>query len=138
MIVIDASVLAVALADDDKDGDAARARLMTEHSLHAPELLDVEVASVWRRQVHNGELPERRARLAMVDLDELPVHRYPHREMVGAAWLLRDNLTIYDALYVVLADLLGCTLLTGDRRLARAPALPCTVEVFSPDSRGEK
>ena len=50
MIVVDASVLAVAVADDGKDGDHARARLRGEH-LAAPELLDLEVTSVLRRQM---------------------------------------------------------------------------------------
>jgi hypothetical protein len=33
------------------------------------------------------------------------------------------NLTPYDACYVTLARNLGCPLVTGDRRLARAPGL---------------
>ena len=58
--------------------------------------------------------------------------RYPH---VGAladlAWTCRDNLTFYDALYVALAVRLDVPLLTGDRRLARAPAaLPCCIELI--------
>ena len=46
-----------------------------------------------------------------------------------AAWALRDNVTYYDALYVALAARLGYPLLTADARLARAPGLPCAVEL---------
>lgn len=47
------------------------------------------------------------------------------------AWELRDNATPYDAVYVALAELLGCPLLTGDQRLARAPGIRCPVEVLT-------
>ncbi len=48
-------------------------------------------------------------------------------------WLqLRDNLTIYDAAYVALAEAMSATLLTGDQKLARAPGPQCHIEVFQP------
>jgi hypothetical protein len=50
VIVVDASVLAVALGDDGTDGRHARERLADE-TLVAPELVDLEVAAVWRRHV---------------------------------------------------------------------------------------
>ncbi|MGQ0777891.1 MAG: hypothetical protein ACT4NY_26360 [Pseudonocardiales bacterium] len=36
MIVVDASVLVNVLADDEADGDRARARLLADPDLHAP------------------------------------------------------------------------------------------------------
>lgn len=128
MIVVDASVVASALADDGADGERARERLGGER-LFAPELLDLEVASVWRRAVHAGALDARRARLALADLAALPVSRAPHVPFLGRVWELRENLTPYDAAYVSLAEALGVTLLTGDRRLADAPGVGCAVEV---------
>ena len=56
--------------------------------------------------------------------------RYPHGPLATAAWALRDNVTYYDALYVALAARLGYPLLTADARLARAPGLPCAVELI--------
>ena len=53
MIVVDAAVLAPALADDGPDGKAARQRLGGE-AIATPEIVDLEVASVWRRAVHAG------------------------------------------------------------------------------------
>jgi predicted nucleic acid-binding protein len=47
VIVVDASVLTVALGDDEVDGRTARARIHGE----SPELIDLEVASVLRRRV---------------------------------------------------------------------------------------
>ena len=129
MIVVDASVLATALGDDGPDGDRARDRLRGER-LSAPELVDLEVASVLRRQVKGGEVDTRRAALALADLAALPLRRAPHRPLLARCWELRDNLTIYDASYVALAEALDVTLLTGDGRLARAPGPRCHVEIL--------
>ena len=129
MLVVDASVLAVALADDGPDGDAARARLRGE-TLAAPELVDLEVASVLRRQNRVGVLDDRRAELAMTDLRALPMHRAAHLALVPRCWELRDNGTTYDAAYVALAEALDATLLTGDQRLARRAGPTCTIELL--------
>jgi predicted nucleic acid-binding protein len=131
VIAVDASVLAVALADDDQDGDHARARLRGER-LTAPELVDLEVTSVWRRQVRDGAMDARRAALALADLSALPLRRAPHRALLARCWELRGNLTIYDASYVALAEALEVTLLTGDGKLARAPGPRCHIEVLRP------
>lgn len=129
MIVVDASVLATSLGDDGPDGDRARARLRGER-LTAPELVDLEVASVWRRQVTAGAMDDRRAILALTDLRALPLRRTPHRPLLARCWELRGNLTIYDAAYVALAEALGALLLTGDGRLARASGPTCTIEAL--------
>jgi predicted nucleic acid-binding protein len=129
VIVADASVLAVALADDGPDGDRARARLRGER-LVLPELADLEVASVLRRQLRAGALDARRASLALNDLAALPGRRAPHRPLLARCWELRDNLTLYDAAYVALAEAMDATLLTGDRRLARASGMRCSIEIF--------
>lgn len=55
VLVVDASVLVVALSDDGPDGDHARARLRGER-LAAPELIDLEVGSVLRRKPRRGPL----------------------------------------------------------------------------------
>lgn len=131
MLVVDASVLAVALADDGADGDAARERLRGEE-LFAPELLDLEVLSVVRGQMSAGALDARRAELALSDLSAIPIKRAPQLSLLRRCWELRDNLTIYDASYVALAEALDVLLLTGDRRLARASGPRCAVELLRP------
>ncbi|MEA4944883.1 MAG: type II toxin-antitoxin system VapC family toxin [Propionicimonas sp.] len=129
MLVVDASVLAVALMDDGQDGDAARGRLRGE-DLAAPSLIDLEVASVWRGLARGGHLDAKRARLALDDLRVLPVQRVQHDLLLERCWELRENLTIYDAAYVALAEALEAPLLTGDGRLARAGGPHCTIEVL--------
>ena len=130
MLVTDASVLVVALSGDGPDGDRARTRLRNE-VLAAPELVDLEVASAVRRLHGAGALDARRARLALTDLIELPMERAPHLPLLTRCWELRDNLSVYDAAYVALAESLDATLVTADARLARAPGPRCRVELMS-------
>jgi predicted nucleic acid-binding protein len=129
VLVVDARVLAVAMADDSPEGDQVRARLRGER-LAAPELVDLEVASVLRWQLRAGGIDARRADLALADLVALPMLRAAHRPLLARCWELRDNLTVYDAGYVALAEALQAPLLTGDRRLARAAGPRCQIEVL--------
>jgi predicted nucleic acid-binding protein len=131
VLVVDASVLVVALADDGADGDRARSRLRGE-KLILPELADLEVISVLRRQLRAGAIDTRRAGLALQDLAALPASRAPHRPLLARCWELRDNLTVYDAAYVALAEAMQATLLTGDQRLARATGPRCPIEILEP------
>lgn len=129
MIVVDASVIVTALADDGDDGDDVRHRLAGER-LAAPHLLDLEVASAWRRLAADGHLDDRRLGLAFSDLASLRIDRAHHAPLLPRCWELRHNLTIYDAAYVALAELIGTCLLTADDRLAGAPGVRCDVELL--------
>lgn len=130
MIVVDASVLAPALADDGPHGDRARARLRGEE-LAAPDLLDLEVVSVVRRAERSGLVGGRRAEQALTDLAALPLTRLPHRPLLPRVWALRANLTPYDAAYVAVAERLGAVLVTADARLRGAPGPRCAFDLLS-------
>ena len=132
MIVTDAGVLVASFIDDGVWGDTARARLRHEE-LAAPEVVDLEVTSALRGLLRVGKVEERRADLALEDLRRLPLRRASHQGLVTRCWELRDNLSVYDASYVALAELLGATLVTTDARMSRAPQIACTVEVLSPN-----
>jgi predicted nucleic acid-binding protein len=129
VIVVDASVIVTALADDGVDGDTARLRLRGEQ-LAAPYLIDLEVASAWRRLVGTGDLDERRAQFALTDLVALRLDRVPHGPVLWRCWELRANLTVYNAAYVAVAEALAASLLTLDERLARARGLRCPIEIL--------
>jgi predicted nucleic acid-binding protein len=129
LIVVDASIVVTALADDGPDGDRARLRLRGER-LSAPHLIDIEVGSAWRRLVSRGQLDDRRVRLALRDLVALRLERVPHGRLLQRCWELQDNLTMYDAAYVALAELLEVSLLTADSRIHSAPGLRCPIEVL--------
>jgi predicted nucleic acid-binding protein len=89
----------------------------------APELLDAEVLSVLRREVHKGHLTARRAEQALSDLTSWDLVRVPHRPLLAMAWSLRGHVSAYDALYVSAARALGATLVTADGPLSRATHL---------------
>jgi predicted nucleic acid-binding protein len=129
MIVVDASaVLEVLLATPA--AAAVRDRLFApDESLHAPHLLDVEVAQVLRRYAAAGELDDERGRKALGDLGDMPVIRYPHDVLFPRIWELRQNLTAYDAVYIALAEALSATLITRDARLVSAPGHQARVEI---------
>ena len=87
-------------------------------TLHAPHLLDLEVAQVLRRYAASGELDALRGAQALEDLADLSLVRYPHDLFLSRIWELRDNLTAYDAAYVALAEGLEAPLVTRDNALA--------------------
>ena len=130
MIVVDASIVVTALGDDGDDGDRARDRLQGER-LIAPHLIDVEVTSAWRRLVAAGDLDDRRAQLALDDLRSLRLDRVSHAGLVARCWELRENLTVYDGVYVALAEAMAVPLLTADTRLAGASGPRCEIEVLA-------
>ena len=89
-------------------------------TLHAPHLLDIEVAQVIRRRAVGGGIDDQTGRAALRALTDMPIQRYPHDVLLPRVWELRGNLTAYDAVYVALAEMLDAPLLTRDRRLADA------------------
>lgn len=99
-------------------------------SLHAPHLLDVEVAQVLRRLVREGLVTQQRAAEAIQDLLALRLTRYPHSVLLTRIWHLRHNLSAYDAPYVALAENLKATLITRDTRLSSALRQDPSVELF--------
>lgn len=131
MIVVDASVLGAALADDDVDGASARRRLVGDGEVVVPDLVDAEVVAILRRAARNGSVSPERAAQALDDLGELPVRRVPTHRITRALWHLGDRFGPADAAYLALAGALDVVLLTADRRLAGLERAPCRIEVLS-------
>lgn len=130
MIVIDASAMLEVLLVTPA-AVAAQDRIFSPtESLHAPHLLDLEVAQVLRRYCAAGEVEAERAEQALSDLADLALTRYPHQPLLPRIWQLRHNVTAYDAAYVALAEVLAAPLLTGDARLAGAPGHGATIELI--------
>ena len=124
MIVVDASAALAALLNA---GPARRA--LADQPLHAPHLIDTEVASGLRRQVRAQRVSADAGWAALDAFRRLGMTRYPGSALLDRIWELRHNLSAYDACYVALAELLGCDLLTADARLSRAPGIRCAITV---------
>lgn len=122
-MVLDASAVVELLLGTER-GDAVAAAVRergAESGLHAPDLLDVEVAQVIRRYAAHDVLTDARGAAALELLGQLPVTRHPGRILLPRIWALRENLTAYDAAYIALAEALDVPLLTCDGRLGRSP-----------------
>ena len=130
MIVLDASSAIEWLLQTRTGARVAQRLLSSGETLHAPHLLDVEVAQVFRRHVAQGAITASRAEEALQELLDLRIRRYPHVLFLWRVWELRDNLTAYDAVYVALSEALDATLLTCDRKLARATGHHARIEVI--------
>ncbi|WP_232007356.1 type II toxin-antitoxin system VapC family toxin [Mycobacterium intermedium] len=97
----------------------------------APQLVDLEVVSVWRRHVVARQMAARRAADAIADLADLPLHRAPHQPLLQRIWELRHVVPPYDAAYVALAEALEVRFVTADARLSRASGIRCEIEVIN-------
>jgi predicted nucleic acid-binding protein len=126
MIVVDASAALSALLNDGQ----ARRLLGTER-LHAPHLVDSEIASALRRHVQARKLGAADGWTALNAWRRLAVTRYPVYGLLRRIWDLRDNIAAYDASYIALAESLGCALVTADSRLSNAVRLSCPVTVVA-------
>lgn len=129
MIVVDASALLEFLLRTPAAQTVEDRLFLPGRTLHAPHLIDVECAQVLRRYAVNGEIDGGRCRMALADLADFPLERYPHDFLLPRIWDLRDNLTAYDAAYVALGEALGAPLLTRDRRLAAAAGQHVGIEL---------
>jgi len=129
MIVVDASAVIEVLLRTPAATAVERWLFDPRRTLHAPHLLDIEVAQVVRRYAAKGEIDGERGRAALADLADFPLHRYPHELLLPRVWDLRHNLTAYDAVYVALAEALDAPLLTRDQRLAAAAGHHARVEL---------
>lgn len=130
MIVVDASAPLESVSAATVNEPLAERLLAEAENLHAPHLIDVEVLSGLRRLQARREIAPDRAVAARSELTALAIERYPHAGLTDRMWELGDNLSAYDASYLVLSELLRAPLITCDGRLARSPGHRAVVEYF--------
>ena len=130
MIVLDASA-AVDWLLQTSSGRRIEKRIYARgETLHAPQLLDLEVTQVLQRLSQQGIVSGTRADEAVRDLQDLRVTRYPHLVLLPRIWQLRHNFSAYDAAYIVLSEKLDAPLITRDGRLASASGHGAAIELF--------
>jgi predicted nucleic acid-binding protein len=130
LIVLDASAAIEFVLRTGRAERIAARIFRPDERLHAPHLIDVEVAQVLRRLLHARQLSVQRVAEALDDYDLLAVERHAHRPLLGRIWTLRSALSAYDAAYVALAEALGATLLTCDEKLSRARGHGAQIETI--------
>lgn len=131
MIVIDSSALLEVLLRSPRAPEIEKRIFASHEALHAPYLLDLEVAQVLRRYCISGEMSAARGQEAIIDLLNLPIARYPHDIFLDRIWELRNNMTAYDAAFVALAESLPAPLLTCDAKLAATIGHRATISLVA-------
>jgi predicted nucleic acid-binding protein len=130
VIVVDASVVIEVLLNTPAGVRAADRLVAAGETLHAPHLLDLEVAQVLRRYALSAELDAARGAQVLEDLAALPLSRYPHDVLLPRIWERRHNVTAYDAAGVALAEALAAPLGTRDAALAASRGHAARIELL--------
>jgi predicted nucleic acid-binding protein len=130
VIVVESSAMVDALVGEPVNPQLLA--LLADEELHAPTLLDFEVASALRGHALGGKLDQLRLDEAVEDFGALRIERHQMTELLGHVLDLRGNFTAYDAAYVVLAQALEAPLLTADSKLRGAGRVGVEVRVLEP------
>jgi predicted nucleic acid-binding protein len=129
VIVVDASAITEFLLQTPLGTRVEQRLFRADEELHAPHLLDVEVVQALRCLVRTGDVLSARAEEALDDLATLAIRRHSHFDLLSRVWELRDNLTAYDAIYVVLAEATDAILVTCDARLGGVSGQDAQIDV---------
>ena len=119
--VVDASV-AVKWLFPEPDQDRAFALLDEANTLHAPDLLSIEVLSAITKKQHRKEISPAIARAAAQATTAFPLQRHATSGLLGSAFelSLETGASVYDSVYLALTLLLDARLITADRKLVTA------------------
>jgi predicted nucleic acid-binding protein len=127
VIVIESSAMVEALVGDPANPNLLA--LLADEELHAPALLDFEVAGALRGHVLGGKLDPVRLEEAVEDFVAFRIERHPMTDLLGHMLDLRDNFTVYDAAYLVLAQALEAPVVSADTKLREAARLGIEVRM---------
>jgi predicted nucleic acid-binding protein len=130
VIVVDSSVILEVLLRTKSSQTIEKKIFSRGQTLHAPHLIDIEIAQVIRRYTSAGEITPERGSQAIEDLMDFRISRYSHDILLPRIWDLRKNMTAYDAAYVALAEIMDSPLLTRDAKLARSPGSNAKIQLF--------
>ncbi|MDP2871226.1 MAG: type II toxin-antitoxin system VapC family toxin [Bacillota bacterium] len=123
-VCVDAS-LVMKFLTYEPDADVANAWLQVhkDKEMMAPWFLPAEVASVLRRKMLRGEITDQEGQEALLLLDSLDFTLASDFALVRRAFDLAvelDQPSVYDTLYLAVAERERCDLWTADARFAQA------------------
>ncbi|MCY4474998.1 MAG: type II toxin-antitoxin system VapC family toxin [Chloroflexi bacterium] len=123
--VVDASVAVEYLLKSDLGRSVTN--VLDHSALSAPQMIDIEVLSAFRRSVFQRKLSTDDALRALDRLSTWNVERVSHRGLIRLTWAYIRNVSAYDSAYLATAKFLGLEVLTADSKLARAPNVDVAV-----------
>jgi predicted nucleic acid-binding protein len=135
VIVIESSAMVDALVDEPVN--AHLLALLADEELHAPALLDFEVASALRGHALGGRLDQLRLEEAIEDFSGFRIERHQMTDLLAHIMELRENFTVYDAAYVILARALEAPVVTADTKMREAERFGVDVRILGAGRRGQ-
>ena len=118
--VVDASVLVDMLT-------TGRGLDLLTGEVHAPSHVRLEAGSALRALQRKDVMSRQQANTAFADLATIPLRAWDLDWLLPAAWNTREEITLYDGLYVALASALDLPLATLDLRLRSSAGRHCRV-----------
>jgi predicted nucleic acid-binding protein len=130
VIVLDASAVVEMCLGSNVGKKIAKAILLEDDELIAPELLPLEVIHALRRQLYLKFVTETAAAEAFKILNMMPIQMLSHADLLHRTWQLKSNMTAYDACYVALSEKLGSPIWTCDRKYEKTPLHSAKIVYF--------
>lgn len=121
--VVDASV-AIKWFIPEIHSNAALQVPRLEARLHVPALLTLELGNVIAKKIRRKELAREQGATILRELRQLPLQRHADERLFPAAYELALNTqqSVYDCLYLALAEVVDGQLITADRKFYKALA----------------
>lgn len=121
IIVIDASVAAKWFFDEEHSM-AALNLLENPFELNAPDFFFLEMNSLLCKRARRLELSTTEAFEMDDEIRSMPIQSYPSTALRERAFVLalETKSSIYDCLYLALAEVLGAKMITADRKFFQA------------------
>ncbi|MBI5314775.1 MAG: type II toxin-antitoxin system VapC family toxin [Nitrospirae bacterium] len=119
--VVDASV-AIKWFIPEIHSEAALQATRLRQLLHVPAFITMELGNVIAKKIRRGELSRENGRTILKELPHLPFQRHADQRLFPAAYdlALDTQQSLYDCLYLALAEAIDGRLITADRKFYKA------------------
>lgn len=121
IIVVDASVAVKWFIAEENDQESLEL-LKSPFEIHAPDLLFLEVDNVLCKLIRRGLLSEDVGFEIHERIRDFPIQTHPFRSLQEGALQLavRTKRSLYDCIYLYMAEALDCRMATADRKFFAA------------------
>jgi len=119
--VVDASV-AIKWFIPERLSEAAGRLRQVRHSLSVPAFFWLEIGNVLVKKIRRGELTGEEGDFILTELHRLPLRRHADERLFRPAYALarQTQRSLYDCLYLALAEVIDGRMVTADRKLYTA------------------
>lgn len=119
--MVDASVVMKWFIPEIHSDVALKARQLRDR-LHVPGFMTLELGSVIAKKIRRGELTLDDGETILKELRHLPLQRHADERLFSAAYelALETQQSLYDCLYLALAEAVDGRMITADRKFYRA------------------